>query len=267
MPPKLTVELRFEPEREESSHSTVYSESPGGSIESEPSIEYTQSVPLHLERTYNMAEHSIMKEGEKLRGLESYYVWSLKTRSILKAERLWFITETKQSPIVFPVTIQGEQFTELQLETCKAIACRLILTLVADDLISLIAHYSDPSEAWNALKAQFASGDQSQILTLMSQLLTLKMFEGDSVEAYLKKARDLKSRLSSMGENVTDKHLNQVVLNGLPKSFDSIVGTLSYQDSSMSFAKLTANLLSDHFRREHRNQLHGEDEALSATYY
>ena len=204
MPPKLTVELRFEPEREGSSRSTVHIESPGGSIESEPSIEYTQSVPSHLERAYKMAEHSIMKEGEKLRGLENYYVWSLKTRSILKAERLWFITETKQTPIDFPVTIQGEQFTELQLETRKAIARRLILTSVADDLISLIADYSDPSEAWNELKAQFASGDQLQILTLMSQLSTLKMFEGDSVEAYLKKARDLTSRLSSMGENVTD---------------------------------------------------------------
>ena len=281
MPPKLTVESSVESESEKSTQSTVHSESPGTTVESRTAgnesssstaesellTQHTQNVSSHVGREYRMSEHLTMKEGEKLRGLENYYVWSLKTRSILKAERLWLITETKLTPDVFPVSIQGEQLTESQLETRKAIACRLIITSVADDLISLVADHSDPSEAWNELKAQFASGDHSQILTLMSQLSTLKMFEGDSVEAYLRRARELKSRLSNMGENVTDKQLNLVVLNGLPRSYDSIVGTLSYQDPSMTFAKLTSILLSDHFRREHRNELHGKDEALTATYH
>ena len=161
MPLKLTVESKIEPESEESPRSTVHSESfgrtaksyivhsksPGRIAESEPLIEHTQNVSSYLEREYKMLEHLVMKEGKKLQGLENYHVWSLKTRSIFKAERLWFLTETKQTLVAFLMTIQGKQLTVLQLETRKAIACRLILISVVDDLISLIADYCDHSEA------------------------------------------------------------------------------------------------------------------------
>lgn len=58
--------------------------------------------------------------------------------------RFWFITKTRQTPVPFHLTIQGDHIIELQVETCKAIACRVIITsvLVVNDLISLIADCS-----------------------------------------------------------------------------------------------------------------------------
>ena len=76
----------------------------------------------------------------------------------------------------------------------------MILLSVSDDLIDLIAEHSDPALAWKTLKEQFNSGDQSQILTLMGQLQSLKLNEGGNIEEYLRKARELRNRLSSMGE-------------------------------------------------------------------
>ena len=88
---------------------------------------------------------------------------------------------------------------------------------------------------WKTLKEQFHSGDQSQILTLMSQLQSLKLTEGGAVDEYLKKARELKNRLGNMGEKLSDRNVNQIVLNGLPRSYESTIQTLSHLNASMTF--------------------------------
>ena len=70
--------------------------------------------------------------------------------------------------IIFPITIDGEALTKTQLKRKKVLACRLILLSVSDDLIDIVADYSDRALASRALKNQFHFGDQSEILTLMS---------------------------------------------------------------------------------------------------
>ena len=110
-----------------------------------------------------MAENSSVafREGDKLKGLKNYYVWALKMRAILRAESLWSITESQHIPTAYPVTIDGNAFTEAQLKKKKALACRLILLAVFDDLVDMIAEHTNPADAWKALKNQFESGDQS----------------------------------------------------------------------------------------------------------
>ena len=101
----------------------------------------------------------------------------------------------------------------------------------------------------------------------MGQLQTLRMNEGDSIEDYVKKARELKNRLHSMGERITDRNVNQMVMNGLPRSFESIIQTLTHLDPSMTFEKLSVSLLSELHRRKHRNQLLGDEEALAVSFH
>ena len=157
--------------------------------------------------------------------------------------------EIEQRPTTYPATIDRETTTKAQLKKKKILACRLLLLSVTDDLIDLIAEYTDPTVAWKALKDQFNVGDQSQILTLMGQLQSLRMHEGGSVEEYIKKAQELKNRLSSMGERLMDKNINQLVLNGLPRFFESLIQTLMHIDPNMTFEKLSSSLLSKAHRR------------------
>jgi len=138
-----------------------------------------------------MTDSLAFREGDKLKGLANYYVWALKMRAVLKAEGQWAITETQQEHIEFPVRIDGEIFNEAQLKKRKMQTCRLILLSVVDDLIDLVAECSDPTAMWQTLKNQFNAGDQSQVLTFMGQLQTIKMTEGGSIEEYTKKAREL----------------------------------------------------------------------------
>ena len=207
------------------------------------------------------------REGDKFKGSSNYYVWALKMRAMLHAEGQWTIIETEQTHTVFPVTLDGEAMTEAQLKQKKTLACRLILLFVADDLIDLIAEHLDPAIAWKTLKDQFNSGDQSQILTLMGQLQSLKLSEGGAIEDYIRKACELKNRLTSMGERLSDRNINQIVMNGLPRSYESTIQTLTHLDPTMTFDKLSASLLSKSHRRKHCDQVLGDEEALATSHH
>jgi hypothetical protein len=79
----------------------------------------------------------------------------------LRGESQWALTESEQKLEAYPTTIEGEQFTEVQLRKKKALACRAITMAVADDLVDMVAGHIDPANAWKALKDQFHSGNQS----------------------------------------------------------------------------------------------------------
>ena len=70
-----------------------------------------------------------------------------------------------------------------------------------------------------------------------------------------------------MGERITDRNVNQMVMNGLPCSFESIIQTLTHLDPSMTFEKLSASLLSESHCCKHRNQLLRDEEALAASFH
>ena len=130
-----------------------------------------------------------IRERDKLKGLSNYYVWALKFRAILRGESLWAITEEESRPEQYPVTIDGEQYTQIQLKKKKAAAaCKILTMAVIDDLVDTVAVHIDPALAWKALKDAFHSGDQGQVLGLISQLTTMRLTEGASVDDYFKRA-------------------------------------------------------------------------------
>ena len=63
---------------------------------------------------------------------------------------------------------------------------------------------------------------------LMEQLQTIRLTKGGSIEDYIKKARELMNRLASMGETISDRALTQLVFNGLPRNFESMIQTLTH---------------------------------------
>jgi len=69
-----------------------------------------------------------------------------------------------------------------------------------------------------------------------------------------------------MEEKLSDRNVNQIVLNGLPRSYESTIQNLTHLNATMSFEKLSASLMSESHQRTHHNQYLGEDEALTATH-
>ena len=99
----------------------------------------------------------------------------------------------------------------------------------------------------------------------MSQLENLRLFERALVEDFTNKARDIKNRLRNTNETVADKHVNQLVLNELPR-WESTVQTLTHLNATIIFDELIARLHAKANRRELHNAQLQEEKALVTTF-
>ena len=97
-----------------------------------------------------MAEQGL-KESDKLKGIDNYYVWSLKMRAMLHAKGYQPLTEEEQKQTSYLATIEGEIVSEALLKKQNTLACKMILLSLVDDLIDTVADFTDPSKAWAAL--------------------------------------------------------------------------------------------------------------------
>jgi hypothetical protein len=67
--------------------------------------------------------------------------------------------------------------------------------------------------------------------------------------------------LSALGETISDRQLN-IVLNGLPRSFDMVIQGISYMTNPV-FEDVMGKILMEHQRMAIRDQKIGQDEALA----
>jgi hypothetical protein len=137
----------------------------------------------------------------------------------------------------------------------------LILSVV-DILISLVASKQDPADSWDLLKKMYNVGDQQQILLLTNKLYNLSMKEGGDINAYLTEASELRDRLRTLGEQVPDKTLNNIILNGLPKTYKMVIQGISYM-TNPSFEDVMGKIITETHRLAVREQKIGQEEALS----
>ena len=108
-----------------------------------------------------MAETFAMKEGDKLRGDENYYIWSRKMQIILRGEGMWTITKEETNPASFPVKIDREDLTVVQFWRRKDLGCKVISMSIVDDLVDTIVDLTDPTKVWAALKEQYSAVDKT----------------------------------------------------------------------------------------------------------
>jgi hypothetical protein len=94
----------------------------------------------------------------------------------------------------------------------------------------------------------------------------MKLPEGGSVDDYIKKARETKNKLVSMGEPFSDRSLVQFLLNGLPRSYESTIQTLTHQGAPLTFDQVAASLVMESHRREQYTQQLGDEVALGTTF-
>ena len=69
-----------------------------------------------------------------------------------------------------------------------------------------------------------------------------------------------------MGEKISNRNVNQIILNGLPQSYESTIQTLTHLNATMTFEQLSASLMSEFHCKEHRNQQLGDTNALAASF-
>ena len=135
-------------------------------------------------------------------------------RAILRRERFWHLVETKRSPDVFLVTIQGHSYAlQTTLNSEKEHAHSGLTLSVADSLIALVVGKTDPADVWDALRRLYDIRDQQHILLLTNQLYNMRMKEGFDVFTYLMEVNNLQDHLTPLRQTITDEQLTNIILN------------------------------------------------------
>lgn len=78
-------------------------------------------------------------------------------------------------------------------------------------------------------------------MLLMSKLHNMVMKGGD-INTYLSEAMDIRNQLKAFREVVEDKTLNNIVLNGLPRSYEMVIQRITYM-TSPSFEEVMKKIL------------------------
>jgi hypothetical protein len=128
----------------------------------------------------------------------------------------------------------------------------LILS-VEDNLVNTVVEFTDPALPWEALRLQFQSRDASQMNLLSQQLQNITMKDGTDVEKYITKAKDLKNRLTVLGEPISERMLMNL-LNWLLCSYEGVIQNLSTLDIVSSFERMSAKLITEHHCMKWRDQ-------------
>ena len=127
----------------------------------------------------------------------------------------------------------------------------------------------DGLKVWVALKEKYQPNSAQRCRALINDLNNLTMQEGTDPEVFITDAWDLKYQLEDLGEPVTETRLADIILHGLPPSYDILRAQLAMLPSAdLSVIEHTAkNLFLNRSRQASGRQQRPEPAlALAATH-
>ena len=142
--------------------------------------------------------------------------------------------------------------------------CALV-TSTMDSILTLIQHTTKAPEAWNILKGQYETQNQTRIQNLENQLAMEKFNEGETAEAFITRIKNLCDLMAGARIKKSSKDLAWKCLLVCPPKFDGLVTTLNTQvrPSPLTFEDFCALLQEEELRIKAREEGGLVDVALS----
>ncbi|MCO5554452.1 hypothetical protein L7F22_007982 [Adiantum nelumboides] len=133
------------------------------------------------------------------------------------------------------------------------------------------------SQASGSSDGETVSADSSQavrnearVAFLRKKLDDERMSEGESMDAFLTRIKDLRAQLINIDEIISDASLTSTMLSGLPDAYQSFATTLRLlsknNPNTYSFDELVALLLQEEQSRANKDSMIASDQAFTASY-
>ena len=223
---------------------------------------------------------------DKLDGT-NYPLWAYMMRHVLVAKDLWNVVAgndvrpmSRTDNATSTGTVEDEAGTSTMVEPPPsqeqrrwdgrdAQAHALIALSVKRSIIPHIRSCKTAREAWDVLCTLYQARNEARVAYLRKQLESEHMNEGDSMDNFLTKVKDLKEQLIFADEVLSDNSLLQTVLNGLPDSYQSFASTLRLMmkgnPNALSFEELGFILLQEDQSRQNTSIMRVADQAFVAS--
>jgi hypothetical protein len=114
----------------------------------------------------------------------------------------------------------------------------IIVDSIKDHLIPYISHLDSSKKMYDALTNLFLVRNIGQVMSLKNELSDMKMNDDDSITSYFVRISQLRDQLQAIEEITSEKELVNIVLNGLPKTWDAFAASMNTRKEYPTFEEL-----------------------------
>jgi hypothetical protein len=175
-----------------------------------------------------------MKLENKLDGDSNFRVWKTRIDLILAKNKVLDIVKPK-----FEERKEKEPQNVATMEKFKdgdINAMSIIMESIKDHLIPYISPL-DSSKMYDALTNLFSVRNIGQVMSLKNELRDMKMNDDDNT-SYFVRISQLRYQLQAIEEIISEKELVNIVLNGLPKTWDAFATSMNTRKEYPTFEEL-----------------------------
>lgn len=149
---------------------------------------------------------------EKLRGRENFDSWKISATLYLVIKGLWKYTQKELLATA----------TEVERESDLKAKSELVL-LIDPSNYSYVSDKQSAKEAWDAVVAAFEDSGVCRKVSLLQQLVSIKMIDCTSMEDYVTKVTILWSKVQAVGFALGEDVIGSLMLGGLPSEFRPMI--------------------------------------------
>jgi hypothetical protein len=117
-------------------------------------------------------------------------------------------------------------------------AMSIIVDSIKYHLIPYISHLDSSKKMYDALTNLFSVRNIGQVINLKNELYDMKMNDDDSITSYFVRISQLRDQLQAMEEIISEKELVNIVLSGLPKTWDAFAASMNTRKEYPTFEEL-----------------------------
>jgi hypothetical protein len=182
-----------------------------------------------------------MKSENKLDGASNFRAWKTRIDLILAKNKVLDIVKGKIMKPKFKEGEEKEPQNVAAMEKFKDIdinAMSIIVDSIKDHLIPYISHLDSSKKMYDALTNLFSVRNIGQVMSLKNELRDMKMNDDDSITSYFVRISQLRDQLQAIEEITSEKELVNIVLNGLPKTWDAFAASMNTRKEYPTFEEL-----------------------------
>jgi hypothetical protein len=114
-------------------------------------------------------------------------------------------------------------------------AMSIIVDSIKYHLIPYISHLDSSKNMYDSLIDLFSVRNIGQVMSLKNELRNMKMNNDDIITSYFVRIAQLRDKIQATEEIISEKELVNIILNGLPKTWDAFSASMNTRKEYPTF--------------------------------
>lgn len=186
---------------------------------------------------------------------DNYETWKIQVVALLTKSGTWpYVSGKNVKPVVAG---EGNALAAAQAALNKwtledSLTKSDLILSISSSQLKHVRNCESSRDVWTKLKSIYLFQGPTRKATLLEQLLSQKMREGDDVQDYLSHFMSTVDNLQQMKVEINGDLLTITLLHSLPSSYDNFCCAIKSHDTLPNVEKLMGKIIEESFAREHK---------------